>query len=138
MAHKNTLRELAKFASGLVAADFLAGLWWYFNTSLPRDILGMHFSDTTIMFWMVFDAIVFLFLIHYGWRIHEGKQHSSPEKMFHRIVGVIFGIVALLHLARLFFGFDFTIGGWNFPYWLNGLGAIVAGILSYLSFKLID
>lgn len=48
--------------------------------------------------------------------------------------GTIFGIVALIHLYRLFSHFNIVIGTTEVPYWVNIVGAIIAGVLSYWMF----
>ena len=133
--HKNTLREVSKFLAGLVAGEFLAAWWLLAKGMVPVAILGFQFSSRGIVLGMVFDAILFIFLVHYGWRIKE-SGHSSGERMFHRIAGMIFGLVALAHLLRLIFNLPINLLSWNTPYWVSGVAAIIAGFLSYASFRL--
>lgn len=132
---KGTLRELAKFASGLVAADFLCGLWFYFAVTPPLMFFGVVFTPAQIILWMIFDTILFAFLVHYAWRM-EDRPRTGNERLFHNIAGTIFALVALLHLSRIIFGWQFVLGSWEVPYWLNGLGTIVTGFLAYTSFHL--
>jgi hypothetical protein len=49
---------------------------------------------------------------------------------------IIFSLVALLHLARIVFGWSAVIGGWSVPMWLSWVGIIVAGALAYFGFSL--
>lgn len=130
---RTTLRELAKFASGLIAGDFLCGLWLYFNGLVPITFWGISFTPTRIILWMIFDVIVFLFLVHYAWRMEEGSR-SNGERLFHNVAGTLFTIVALLHLSRIIFGWQFSLGSWAIPYWLNGLAAVITLFLAYASF----
>lgn len=133
--HKKTLRELAKFAAGLITGDLLGILLISSKGLLPITILGIQFDSQTVVWALLFDLIVLIFLVHYAWQF-EDRPRSGGEKTFHRIAGIVFAIVALLHLSRLIFGWQFSIGGWEAPYWLNGLGAVVTGFLAYLSFHL--
>ena len=133
--HKTTLRELAKFASGLVAADFLCGLWVYFSGLAPISFLGIEFTSRGVILWMIFDAILFAFLAHYAWRLPD-RPRTDSERAFHNFAGTVFAVVALLHLSRILFGWQFVLGSWTVPYWLNGLGTIVTAFLSYFSFHL--
>lgn len=48
---------------------------------------------------------------------------------------VIFALVALLHLVRLFEQWDVTIGGWKAPIWVSVVGLLVAGFLSVAGFR---
>ncbi len=133
--HKNTLREVSKFLSGLVAGDFLAAWWLYAKGMVPVSILGFQFSAQGIMVGMIFDIILFIFLVHYGWQIKE-TGHSSGERMFHRVAGTIFGLVALAHLLRLVFSLPIDLLSWHTPYWVSGVAAVVSGFLSYTSFRI--
>lgn len=47
-----------------------------------------------------------------------------------KTAAAIFGIVAFVHLARLFIDFTVTIGTWNVPLWVSGVAAVVAGALA--------
>jgi hypothetical protein len=83
--------------------------------------------------WIIFDLILLGLLIHYGWRedVHAPSMH---KRTFLNAIGVILGIVSILHLVRLLFGIQVNIGGWIVPFWLSWAGTIVAGYLSYESF----
>ena len=52
------------------------------------------------------------------------------------VSAAIFSLVALLHLARIFFGRSAVIGGWSVPMWLSWAALIVAGALAYFGFSL--
>ncbi|HWA31998.1 MAG TPA: hypothetical protein VG694_00895 [Candidatus Paceibacterota bacterium] len=134
MQHK-TLREIAKFASGLILGDFLFGLWLYTSGLLPMKFWGMNFTDGTVAGWMLFDALLFIYLVHYGWYTAH-RARTSTEKKFHRVAGVVFTLVALLHLSRLLFGWNFVLGSWAVPYWINALGAVITAFLAYAAFSL--
>lgn len=58
------------------------------------------------------------------------------HKSFFQVTGVVFGVIALLHLARLVWGWQAEIGGWSVPMWLSVVAVVVAGFLSYQGFKL--
>lgn len=133
--HKSTLREIAKFLSGLIFGDFIAGWWFYVKGTGQTYVFGIHFSNQAIILGMLFDLILIAFLVHYAWRMKE-HGHASGERLFHRVAGVIFGIVALAHLIRLIFGLPINLLSWNTPYWISGVAAIISGFLSYMSFKM--
>jgi len=133
--HKKNLREISKFASGLVLGDFLCGLWLYLGGYLPMKIMGIMFDVRQVLLWMLFDLVLIAFLIHYGWKMPD-RPRTSNEKTFHMVAGVVFAIVAILHLLRVIFGLNFVLGSWSAPYWLNALGAVLTGFLSYISFYL--
>lgn len=135
--HKHTLRELSKFASGLIAGDLLFGFWLYVSGLLPQSFFGINITAQGAIAGMAFDIIILAFLVHFGWRT-KSQPRTKREHNFHIVAAIIFALVALVHLSRLIFGWEFVIGTWDFPYWLNGLGAIVAAFLAYASFVLAD
>ena len=50
------------------------------------------------------------------------------------ISGVIFGVVTLLHLFRLVYGWTVVFNGWTAPLWFSGIGILLAGALCVLNF----
>ncbi|MDO8617987.1 MAG: hypothetical protein Q7N87_03850 [Candidatus Uhrbacteria bacterium] len=57
-------------------------------------------------------------------------------KMFHQVVGVIFGLIALMHLARVIYGWQALIGGWTVPMWVSWVAIVVGAYLAYQAFRL--
>jgi hypothetical protein len=51
------------------------------------------------------------------------------------VVGVIFTIVALAHLWRLFASADLMIMGWAVPLWLSWFGVAITAYMAYASFR---
>lgn len=51
------------------------------------------------------------------------------------VAGIIFGLVALVHLYRLFDHFNLVVGTTEIPVWANIVGVIVAGGLSIWMFS---
>jgi len=58
------------------------------------------------------------------------------EKTFCIIAAVIFTLVALLHLARIWMGWPAAIGVWSVPMWLSWVGLAGAAALAYFGFRL--
>lgn len=133
MSHK-TLHELAKFGSGLVAGDFIANAWIAYMGYYPIEFLGWTFTSDIVLPTLVFDAALFLILVHYGW--HIGKIPALRERSYLLIAGIIFGIVAAAHLMRVFFQADLVIMDWMVPQWISWVGTIVVAYLAYMSFRL--
>lgn len=50
------------------------------------------------------------------------------------VAGTIFGLVALVHLYRLFSHFSIIVGTTEIPFWVNIVGVLVFGALSYWMF----
>jgi hypothetical protein len=50
---------------------------------------------------------------------------------------IVFSLVALLHLARIVFGWSAVIGGWSVPMWLSWVALVVSGALAYFGFSLV-
>lgn len=131
MKHRK-LHELAKFASGLVAGDFIC-LWGLSSYGiLPVDFLGITFTQAVVVPGLVFDGALFLALVHYGW--HIGKIPHLRERTYLNIAGTVFALVAIAHLFRLFTGAPIVIGGWEAPLWLSWIGTLGTAYLSYASF----
>lgn len=132
--HKHLLREISKFATGLIAADFLVGLWFLVSVPLPVTFLNSTWSASSIMAWMVFDLLLFSILVHYSWHA-EIHVPSIKQKTFFLVTGTIIGLVALVHLLRLAFGINIEVAGWQVPYWMSGIATVIASYISYVSFR---
>ncbi|MBI4080033.1 hypothetical protein HY414_02300 [Candidatus Kaiserbacteria bacterium] len=57
------------------------------------------------------------------------------HKTYMQVSTAIFGLVALLHLGRVLFGWEMTIGEWMVPVWASWAGLVVAGFLAYTGYK---
>lgn len=51
------------------------------------------------------------------------------------VAGIIFSIVAIVHLTRLFLKFGLIIAGYPVPLSFNGVGFVIAAILAIWMFK---
>jgi hypothetical protein len=49
--------------------------------------------------------------------------------------GILFGFVALIHLARFYFPFTVIIGSFAVPHWISPLSFILFGLLSGWMFR---
>lgn len=47
-------------------------------------------------------------------------------KPFTTIAVIVFSLIALIHLLRLFFGWEVTIHGMILPLWISGPGFLIA------------
>jgi hypothetical protein len=131
--NRHLLREIAKVGFGLVLADILSGIFLSAGGFLPLTILGVEWTGAMMPEVIFFDAALLVFLFHYGWNAR--LPISSPsERTLLSIAGVIFGAVALVHLARLAFGWPLILGNFVAPAALSWFGVIFAGYLSYASF----
>jgi hypothetical protein len=57
-------------------------------------------------------------------------------KAFSLATGVIFALVALLHLVRIFMGSPVEIGNWSVPMGVSWVALVVAGGLAILGLRL--
>jgi hypothetical protein len=57
-------------------------------------------------------------------------------KTFSLVAGVIFAVVALLHLVRIFMQWTVVIGDWSVPKSVSWVALIVAGGLALLGLRL--
>ena len=53
------------------------------------------------------------------------------EKTYHSVSGLVFLLIALLHLARVIYGFEAVIGGYTVPLGFSWIILVIAGYLSY-------
>ena len=58
------------------------------------------------------------------------------QRTFTQVAGVIFLVIAVLHLLRLIFGWEAVIAGWPVPHILSWIALFVSGALAFTAFKL--
>jgi len=133
MKHQ-TLHELAKFGSGLVAGDFIANSWIAYMGYYPIEVWGFTFNSDIVLTTLIFDAALFLILVHYGWNID--KIPALREHSYLLLAGSIFAVVAVAHLMRIFLNVDLVIWEYEIPHWLSYVGTAITTYLSYMSFHL--
>jgi len=132
MNHKN-MQGIAKLLTGIVLADLIAVVWLGATGYFPLEFLGITFPESSILPIAVFDAVLLVVFIHYGWHLNLPVQ-SPKEKTLLWLVGIVFTAVCLAHLGRIAFGWDLVIGSFFAPGWISWLGIIVTGYLAYSSF----
>ncbi len=132
MTH-HTLREIAKFLSGMVAGKLLTVLWLSWIGLMPLILVGTPFSEDAIGPAMIFNVALLALLVYYGWHV-KSPVHSPSEKKLLLVAGAIFLAVAAIHFTRLIFGFSFILGDYDVPQWVSWVGLLVAVYLSYSSF----
>jgi len=132
MTH-HALREVSKFLSGAVAAKIAMVLWLSANGLMPVVLAGTPFADFDLLPAMVFSVAILALLVYFGWHVKSPVYAPSERKLL-LLAGLIFLIVAVVHGARLVFGWTLFVGDLNIPLWLSWLGVVVAAYLSYASF----
>ena len=58
------------------------------------------------------------------------------QRTYLQVTGLIFTVVAVLHLFRVLMGWSANLAGWDVPVWLSIVGVAVAGYLAYSAYKL--
>jgi hypothetical protein len=58
------------------------------------------------------------------------------QKTFSLVAGLIFAVVALFHLARIFAQWNLIIGDWSVPKSVNWVAVIVAGGLALIGLRI--
>jgi hypothetical protein len=53
------------------------------------------------------------------------------RKAYFAITGIIFPVIAIVHLLRISFGWSPVVEGWVVPMWLSWVALVVAGWLGY-------
>ena len=56
-------------------------------------------------------------------------------KTFSVVAGVIFAVVALFHLVRIYMGWPVMIADWSVPMWVSWIGLVVAGGLALFGLR---
>jgi hypothetical protein len=64
------------------------------------------------------------------------EDGAVDQRTFNVVASVIFALVALLHLLRIYMGWPIVIGSWTAPMWVSWIGFVVAGGLSYFGLRL--
>jgi hypothetical protein len=130
------LQEVAKLAAGLAAADFLWLVWFVQSNLKSASFFGMTVTQDMAVPAMIFEIAVFLILVHYGWNI--GRIPRMRERTYILVVAIVFTVVAVAHLYRIFTGADLILVGWDIPMWLSWFGVAVAAYLAYASFHFLS
>src|SRR5215831_19506021 len=58
-------------------------------------------------------------------------RQQWDQRSFSLLAGIIFTIIALLHLVRIIYGWDPVVEGWTVPKWISWVALVVAGYLGY-------
>jgi hypothetical protein len=131
--NRHILRELAKVGVGLVIADLVSVLWFSGAGFFPLTVLGITWTASAVLPIMAFDLAVIVLLAHFGWSMK--LPISSPsERTLLKVVGLIFLVVAVVHLLRLALGWNILLGDAEVPMWLSWFGFLIPAYLSYSSF----
>ncbi len=56
-------------------------------------------------------------------------------KTFSVVAGVIFAVVALFHLVRIYMDWPVMIADWSVPMWVSWIGLVVAGGLALFGLR---
>ena len=60
------------------------------------------------------------------------------KQTYFLISGMVFAIVAIVHLLRIINQFQIVVGTWSAPMAVSWVGLIISGILSYWGFMLMS
>jgi len=132
MTHR-TLREIAKFLSGAVAAKIATVVWLSTTGLLPIVLAGTPFTTDSVFPAMIFNVAVLAILVYFGWHL-KSPMHAPSEHKLLLIAGAVFLIVAAVHALRLLLGWTLIVGDLGIPLWLSWFGVVIALYLSYASF----
>ena len=61
---------------------------------------------------------------------------AMDQKTYLGVTAIIFIIISVLHLTRIFTGWEGSIGGWMVPQWISWVAFVVSGFLAYSGFNL--
>ncbi|MCP6719048.1 MAG: hypothetical protein KJI71_02305 [Patescibacteria group bacterium] len=57
------------------------------------------------------------------------------QKAFSLTAGIIFFIIALVHLTRIIMVWNAVVGSWAVPMWVSWIAVLIAGYLAYQGLK---
>ena len=57
------------------------------------------------------------------------------RKPFTTVAVVLFALVALVHLSRLFYGWEVTVNGMVVPKWVSGPGLVITAWLALMLWR---
>ena len=63
-------------------------------------------------------------------------RDPAGMKLYLRLTGSVFALVALGHTLRLAFDWKIVLAGWTIPMWLSWVAVVLAGSLSLWAFSL--
>ena len=58
------------------------------------------------------------------------------QKTYFAVTTLIFVIIAVLHLTRIFTGWEASMGGWTVPRWVSWVAFVGSSLLAYSGFNL--
>ena len=58
------------------------------------------------------------------------------QKTFSLVAGLIFFVVAVLHILRLVIGWHAVFAGWTIPMWVSWIALPIAGFLAFEGLRL--
>ena len=54
-----------------------------------------------------------------------------------QVTGALFGVMALVHVARVILDWPAQVAGWVVPIWISWIGIFLAGALCVWAFRLV-
>ncbi len=74
----------------------------------------------------------------YSLSLSKGRsiKDTMTHKNFLTTTGIIFLVIALIHLLRIIMGWDVVIGDLEVPMWISWIALLVTGYLGYQGFAL--
>jgi hypothetical protein len=60
------------------------------------------------------------------------------HKLYYKTVAIIFGIIMIIHMARITGQWEAVIGSWTVPMWVSWAAVIIAGYLAVRGFQIAD
>ena len=132
MNHRS-LREICKFLSGAVFAKIAFAFWLSTSGLWPVVLAGTPFTVQSVLPATIFNVALLAILVYYGWHV-QSPVHAPSERKLLYIAGLVFLIVAAVHIMRLLFGWILIVGELDVPLWVSWLGVAIPLYLSYASF----
>jgi hypothetical protein len=56
-------------------------------------------------------------------------------KPFTKIASIFLLVISTLHIFRIVFDVEIVMNGWHVPLWINGVAAIITGVLALMLWR---
>jgi hypothetical protein len=65
-----------------------------------------------------------------------GGEDFMRQKTFSLVVGLIFLLIAFMHVLRLVLKWQAVLNGWSVPMWVSAIAIVISAYLSFEGLKL--
>jgi len=132
--------EWARYLAYVVSFAFIGGVW-IAHSNMTRFIKAadptlMRLNLTLLLFVSLLPFTTAIAATHLFAAFLAFDDQGGGPGLAERVAAVVFGLIALGHVARLVFGVSFVVQDFSIPMWASGLAVVFMGFLAYEGFRL--